>query len=481
MQTNSQTAQQAMNDALDSYIIDSGVAQGLISNNAVVQAVPAALKAYFKEVATIDEIMALQSSEEAGMVYIGLMDSLRHKLWTGDTKLVKIDDGNGNIITVEKPNTTSPATGFGFKDSVFSAVQKGLIENWTPKTPTLTHKPNARRFLEICRDFFPNVKYPYKAANGLRAMFENIHASCGTDGAKHTQTALWLYELRVGGGGKSWFLDRLGEALRGLSVDAADVTLQPDSQWMNPAIGMHTVSIVGETPKFDANLAPVINNIIDNKFFPYNIKYGAHGDVKSVATVVFASNFEPFETNTRRYAMVEYLQRDVNKGVTDEERKLYFPLWGLESVAVAEIQEALAVCPFACEHPLDFLPEHGRVDDIGTKNDDILMQIKTLVEDKEDSQYIDFTKMRPTEMAERIAKKYGQRYEITRAKTVNLLSELKIRDKLPVKACRGRTPLEYKRYDWRKIAALVEDNAEDESADDFETIRADWNELIDME
>lgn len=468
-------ATQALTQVADSYRIEDGVAAGLIDkadiDNAVIDSMTAFARAYIDSPA---EVVELPTNPDMTKAFAELTKGLRGQVFTG--KLRRTVNNDTGEVTVT-PVTDSPRVGINYQDIIFKKVEEKLMATYHPKTPTLEHDPNAVRYLEICRDLFPNVAKPHVAANAFRDLIENVHNSCHTTNAKFVQKAMWLYSLKTGGTGKSFFLGLLHDACNELGIDASYENFK-ESNYLSPTCGMHTVTISEDTPKLDSSMAETLNTLIDRSTFKYNIKWGASGLAKSEANLVMGSNYISFESNTRRYNQVEYIQYNLTEALKEDD-KMYFPLWENQEKGVELVKEAFKVCPFKSEHASwdkvtinDCEEEAVEVDD---RYGSTLLAIQETVASCNIT-YDAVTHMRPTQFAKKmVADGYGN-YKETVGALRNFLTELKSSGKLPSRMCEGRAKIEATYFDWTKIAKMKW--GETDNGNFLANIHDEWNNLI---
>lgn len=480
-----QAATLAMNEAIDDYRIEDGIAKGLINQEEIDDAIIDAMSAFCKEyISTPNKITSLATEDVVRRAFTQLTIELRDCVFTGNKKRIENED-DGTVTW--KPIKTSTRAGINYYDTIIKKVMERLMNNWQPKTPTLEHEPDAVRFLEICKDLFPNVTKPHVAANALREFIENVHHSCGTEKAHFEQKALWLYSLKTGGTGKSFFMGLLKQACDRLGIDASYENFQ-ESGYLNPTIGMHTVTISEDTPKLDKHSAEVMNKLIDRSVFPFNIKWGAQGQAQSVANLVLGSNYVSFESNIRRYNEVEYIQCNLKTALTKQDREEYFPLWNNEEKGVEEIIEAFKVCPFQCELEAWEKPSikkdlFGEEEESTFEVDDRYLQ--TVIEIKEtimahkDDEYAtgDISKMTPTAFARQMVKYNKLNYKEALGSLKSFITEMKSNGKLPSRNCMGRCKIELFTFNWNTLADMIPSTAETES-NFLANIRDEWNNLI---
>ncbi len=473
-----QAAASAMNEVINDYRIEDGIAKGLINQEQIDDAIIDAISTFCREyIDTPNKITSLISDDVVRKAFAELTITLRDSVYTGKKK--RIEDEDSGEVTL-KPIKTSPRAGINYYDMIMKKVVERMMNNWHPKTPILEHKPDAVRFLEICRDLFPNVAKPYVAANAFREFIENIHNSCGTPKARFEQKALWLYSLKTGGTGKSFFMGLLKNACDQLGIDASYENFQ-DSNYLNPTIGMHTVTISEDTPKLDKHSAETLNKLIDRSIFPFNIKWGAQGQAQSVTNLVLGSNYVSFESNIRRYNEVEYIQCNLKTALTKQEQQEYFPLWDNEQRGIEEIIEAIKVCPFKCElesweKPLN---EHKTIFEIDDRYLQTVIEIKETITAFNNDEYrcSNICKMTPTSFARLMVKYNKLNYKEALSSLKSFITELKSNGKLPSRNCMGRCKIELFTFDWNTIADMIPSTDETES-NFLANIREEWNSLI---
>ena len=485
---NGESALQAMTQVVDSYIIQDGPATGLIKMADIDFAIVEALVAYFRQSPnSLDVLDKLATSKEFHRVFSDLHQELSGKVWTG--KMLEREEKDGEKTTTKAyPETKTPRCGINYEAEIAKRVQEMIIDDYQPTTPTLEHDPDAKRYLEICKALFPNVLKPYALANGLRNFVENVHESCNTDGAEFVQKALWLYSLKTGGVGKSHFINNLVRACEKLGIDSHKENF--GGQWLSPTVGFHTVTISEDTPKLDTSTAETLNKLIDRSEFGYNIKFGASGNAKSYTTMLLASNYESYESNTRRYDQVEYLQTNLETLTPDAKTK-FFPLWNDNEKAVELIVELFKVCPFRSEHGAwskandkmaDITSDlTGEKIDVGTRYYSTLLAIQETLDGDYDDQP-DFSKIRPCKFAKFMAETCGCKRDDALARLITFLTELKSKGQLRSNQCEGRTPIQMLRLDWTVFAThFTCGDYSDNEDNPLEAIADEWNALINSE
>ena len=481
---NGESALHAMTQVIDSYIINDGTAKGLIRKADIDFAIVEALVAYFRHsFGSIEVVDRLANTREFHQAFIAIHDSLKDKIWTG--RILEEESHQGDkVVKIQYPQTESPRCGMNYENEIAKRVQEMIIDDYTPTTPVLEHDPNAKRYLEICKALFPNVLKPYALANGLRNFIENIHESCHTEGAEFAQKALWLYSLKTGGVGKSHFINNLVRACDKLGIDSHKENF--GGQWLSPTIGFHTITISEDTPKLDTSTAETLNQLIDRSEFAYNIKFGAAGNAKSYTTMLLASNYESYESNTRRYDQVEYLQTNLETLTPDEKTK-YFPLWNDNAVAVELIAELFMVCPFRSEHKAWSKAKDKRTDitsdmvddkiDVGTRYYSTLLAIQETLDGDYDQQP---DLMRPCKFAAKyMAETCGCKRDDAPGRLVTFLTELMSKDQLRSNKSEGRTPIKMRRINWTVFKSNYTCGDFDENeGNPFEAIANEWDALI---
>lgn len=479
-----QAEAQEITSALDKYRIKGGVADGLIPEQKIDIALENAMTKYCRKlIKTANDIDSLKINLEINEAFADLLMALDGEVFTGKIKSTLDKSGNVN----KTPITKSPRCGFTYTDQILERVIKQLVLNWEPKTPNLKHNPNPKRFLEICQHLFPNVVDPHVAANGLREFIENVHNSCGTPNAVFLQRALWLYSQRTGGTGKSFLMELIKEAADNLKIDAGCEIIE-DSGYLNPSIGLHTITISDDTPLLDKKSAENMNNIIGRTIFHYNIKYGGAGNAKSVTNLILGSNYSAYLDNERRYNEVKYVQGNNELILTDEEKTEYFPFWNNRAQGVAEIIEAFEVCPFRCEHdpwekPIinnDLFAEEAKPKYVvGDRYLQLVIEINETIDSFKDDPFAkgDISKMYPTAFVKLMVRYNKLNYKETLSLMKSFLTDLKTKRVLPSRQCSGKCDIELIKLNWYKIADMLP------SADETETnalaaTRDEWNALI---
>ncbi len=496
----------AIQEALEPFREKKGPQTGLIhkarSDNALVAATETIIRCCVHSANELDDSVA--NIPDVAEWYAQLVIGLDGKIWTGHNKTVTIDDDDGNEKTVVKPVTTSPREGLEYRQRIFNIALGRVLRDFEPRTPKLKHHADARRFLQLCKLLFPNVKTAATCANGLRCFIENVHQSCGTEGATFQQKALWLLSYRTGGTGKSYFLMRLKAVCEKLGIDIGLETFK-GTEYVKPTIGLHTVTISEDTPKLDTDAAELLNGLIDRSVFHYNIKFGASGNAKSCTNMVLASNYESFESNVRRYNVVSYLTENIETAITDEERNRYFTLWGKDAEVEKVIEEMFLVAPFKAEHA-DWNPPSTIVDAYGFENSPRIAVPQRFAEILEDVQfavkYIEgsakdypvdgnayiylksvLDRLRPSKMVKVIidvCNKQGRERETVKPALMTFLSELKSRGQL---GYRGKKNLWEAQLNWYLFDNFVagDESSELSETDPFADTAQQWDALMEAE
>ena len=471
-------------DAMKDYMEKSGRAKGKIRRERVDSALTSVMANVIPLRITDPKRLnpsALYADRQLADDLDGLLIGLAGKVWTGGFK----DEAK------KKPELKSPTCSPDYKRGILANALIRYLQEYKPVTPQLMHKPDAKRFLTLLSQLFPNVKNTAVCANAWRTFIENVHNACGTEGAEFLQRALWLYSFISGGVGKTFVLDQLEAALKQMGVLVGRECFAGKGQYSDPCLGMRTVTISDETPHLDSEIAPLLNPLIDREEFGFNIKFGACGMMQSFTNVVFASNFEPPIHNPRRYMVVPYLATNLEH-LAEEDRMRYFPLWGKEKVAEAAIVELFTVAPFRAEHPdwtvsfKDEAPGRQRLISVPESFADILADIKATCEHIADTSTDGGSsiKMRPSAFVKPLCAvcghQEGQEKKNVKQQLISLLMLLQSRNQL---GYRGADNVFYALIDWHvfdNIIAGVETSGNAET-DPLAATAAQWRELIDAE
>lgn len=503
--TSSTTPAEVIKRELLPFIEKSGMAKGLIHIRRIDNAIIAATEGIVRE--CIHSASELDDRVEASPViaewFAQLMIGLQDKVWTGRYKAA--DDDTSSTKKRLRPVKASPRGGLEYQQRIIRLAIGRVLRSYTPRTPKLKHHADARRFLTLCKMLFPNVKTAADCANGLRCFIENVHNSCGTEGATFVQKALWLLSSKTGGTGKSFFISHLKAVCERLGIDCGSETFN-GAQYVKPAVGLHTVTISEDTPKLNSDAAELLNLIIDRSVFHFNIKFGADGNAQSCTNLVLGSNYESFESNVRRYNVVSYMTENVTEenAISKEERSRYFPLWGDDKTVDDAISEMIEVAPFRGEHPDWSRPAIG-INDAGEEIQARKPVPARFAEVLEDIQYAvryiqrdptinpgdnrfdhlkdSLDKQRPSAIIKAIVEvcgKQGPERAATKAAVGALLAELKSRGQL---GYRGKQQLWNAQLNWLQFENFV---AGDESSklgeeDPLEDTAKQWDALIGAE
>lgn len=239
-------------------------------------------------------------------------------------------------------------------DSVKDIVSSELSKIMTFKdTVKLTHRPNEKKFLKACKLLYPNLvdHMASKAATYTRMYVENIWANIGEDGAKHQQKVLYLLSLRTGGVGKGYLMERLKHFAD--TYNLPSYTMDESSDYINQDAAKALMSFMLEfTPpnKYkDGKMIRTLNNIIENALYRSREPYRPEVEVKSNTTLCIGSNFRPFDTNDRRYGVVEfdttpYFRPEIYE-LSDHERETFHTDWTFDDWDIV-IKDLFESCPF---------------------------------------------------------------------------------------------------------------------------------------
>lgn len=329
------------------YIIQEGPAKGLIHkvdvDNAIIDEVTCRIRPAIKTAKDLADINLQRD------VVAEVIKSLENKVYSGTTKseskteITKDESGNEVKTTFNtvKPKTTSPQScGIAYTTTVLNFVEREIIKDFAPYTPTLEHSPDKRAFAEACSKLFPNICDPWECAESLRQFCGNLHHSCKTPGARFVQKCLWLVSLKTGFTGKSHFLINLQEVLNELGVD--NIMGGFDKDWFDPVVALHTVLLVNDLDTLPST--HILNGLVDRTTFHYNKKGGATGNVTSCTNLIVSANIEPWKQNRRRYNMIHFPAISVDDLSATE--RAYFPFWNDNAGYQAAIKELIRTCPF---------------------------------------------------------------------------------------------------------------------------------------
>lgn len=458
---------------LKDYQVQEGPAEGLIKEQDVDYAISEVLADILLDrIKTAEEAADITIHPDLHTCFSLIIDEVRDKVWTGD--YTHSPGQSGKVIST--PVTKSLRCRGNFEDSIVKGIQVLILQKYAPRTPSLVHSSNPIRYLEICKALFPNVICPHDAANGFRDFIENVHNACGTEGAAFVQKAFWLYSLKVGGTGKSHFIWMVKKAADELGIDCGHEYFK-SSKWVSPTIGLHTITISEDTPKLDTASAETLNTIIDRSLYRYEIKYVQPGKTKSHTTLLMASNYVPFESNARRYNLVEYLQRNIVETLTDEERATYFPLWKKEGEGVKLIKEAFEVCPFKKEHAA-WQPQ-TKSTDVGPRYRNTLILIVETVERFVPSpEFSSLDHMRLTEFSRLIAELFKGCAKDYSTQLEAFLTEMRACGRLRENKCEGKTPVRMMFFNWKKIAEEFSCGEAADGKSPLESTKDEWDNLI---
>ena len=453
----------AIKSNLEGFLVQDGPAKGLIKAQDVDNAIAEVLADIMLErIKTAEEAADIACHPDLHTCFSLILTELENKVWCGTSHSM---DKNGNVTSTLA--TKSPRCGINFEDLITRKAQGIILQRYVPKTPSLVHSSDPIRYLEICKDLFPNVICPHDAANGFRDFIENVHNACGTKGAAFVQKAFWLFSLKVGGTGKSHFIKMVKKAADELGIDCEYEHFK-SSKWVSPSIGLHTIT------------SETLNTIIDRSLYRYEKKFVQPGKARSFTTLLMGSNYVPFESNARRYNLVEYLQRNIVEAITDEERATYFPLWGKEGEGVELIKEAFEVCPFKNEHKA-WKPK-TKSTNVGPRyrNTHILI-LETVEELKRNGESFTLERMRVTEFSRKIAELFKGRATDYLAQLETFLIEMLASGRLRENKSDGKTPVRLRPFNWKKIAEELSCGMTTNGKSPFESTKDEWDDLINDE
>lgn len=210
-----------------------------------------------------------------------------------------------------------------FRNTIKRVIDFSIIPDNNP----FIHNPNHNKFVKTALKLFPNID-AYQAGHvitSLRQFVQNIYFNMKLPGLKAQQKSLYLHSI-LGGTGKSEFMNRLKNFLTKYDINYG--TTKPIGRWVGSEYSRQLVSLVDEwmPPKGqdkDITIAR-LNNIIDNTIYEVEYKGQDKLQVKSKSTLVFSSNFKPFDTNDRRYNVIQYNEIPY-ANISQEDREKYFP------------------------------------------------------------------------------------------------------------------------------------------------------------
>lgn len=373
------------------------------------------------------------------------------------------------------PVLTSPIAGIRYFNTIKDVVATELQEAFIEDTPTLTHNPDAKKFLNTLSAMFPNVCDAKDCANAMRSFFENVHASCHTPGARDSQSCLWLVSHHVGGTGKSYFMRKLAEVLTEMGVDNAFKILSGTRQgFIDMDMGQHTVVFSEDTPKLNESLAEIVNNIIDKSEYGYNEKYGRKGTARSFANLVIGSNYESFEDNTRRYNQVEFI--GVNLEKLPEEMKMRLPLWDKPEEYKQAIRILFETVPFGVEFKY---AKRKSADIIRARDLGILNDIQATLAEMERC-HCPSTSLRPSAFVKRMIDLDIKDIREKSETTTILIKFLTQCQNDGILKEQGRTPIKLRAIDFSQFKDYT-NGYKDENTDWIYETGAQWNDLVEQQ
>ena len=209
------------------------------------------------------------------------------------------------------------------RDTIQRIVDYSII----PKTNPFIHIENNDKFVQAALKVLPNINAytAGKSLTNLRSFIQNIYYNLNHPGLEAQQKSLYLYSA-LGGTGKSEFIKRLRVFLD--SKNLSYTTVKPVGRWLGSEYSKSLVGFSDEwmPPRnYDRDITiSKLNNIIDN--VEYEVEYKGHNryQTKSTASLVFSSNFKPFDTNDRRYGIVEFNEIPY-ESISKDDKKQYFP------------------------------------------------------------------------------------------------------------------------------------------------------------
>lgn len=235
-------------------------------------------------------------------------------------------DSEGNLIT-KQPQRFSMMLNNQDRRDIRSAISRILDCSIIPENNPFIHKPNNNKFIKAALKIFPNIDAYNVGASltSLRLFIQNIYYNLGFPGLKPQQKSLYLYSV-LGGTGKSEFLKRLKIFLE--SKKLSYTASKPVGRWVGAEYSGNLVDVVDEwmPPKGQDKDLTIsrLNNIIDNVLYDVEYKGENRYQVKSKSTLVFTSNFKPFDTNDRRYGIIQYNEVPYSS-IEEEDLQKYFP------------------------------------------------------------------------------------------------------------------------------------------------------------
>ena len=219
--------------------------------------------------------------------------------------------------------------------------------SWLPRKNPFNHKTDVNKFIKATLKLFPNTN-AYSFGNTLtvfRKFIENIYYNLGYKGLKAQQVAMYQFSA-VGGTGKSEFNKRMRHFLTKMDIDF--VNSAPKGRWVSADYSRSLVAICDEwTPPKGQEIGETIgkiNNVIDNVDYQIEYKYQDSCTARSVCSLIFNSNYLPFDDNDRRYGVIEYNEKMFSH-ISEEDKVKYFPE-RTEEEWDNILLEAFESCPF---------------------------------------------------------------------------------------------------------------------------------------
>ena len=245
-----------------------------------------------------DDGRAAWCKAAAGMFY----DDIQYK-----AEKARDDDGNEVVKQVPVPHKINVSVRFDkFGAEIRQAAGLRLKEKLRNKPvawPDL--RPDNAAFLRACKALLPNVENPAAAATALRILLENMMANRGVEGARRQQKFVMLLQRLNGGGGKGLFMDALEEGCRRIGLmttefDPSEYHFVSDAPAYSDLLTSH------EAPRVPKEAHNVVNNVVDNAVFEAQRKHCDAQMLRSVGTLLMASNFEYSDPNNRRAETIEF-------------------------------------------------------------------------------------------------------------------------------------------------------------------------------
>ena len=322
--------------------------------------------------------------------------------------------------------------------NVYDTIYR-LLDFSNLKRSTLDHEPDENAFVEAVKNIYwaTNAYRVGTTLTNVRRFCENIHYNLKTPGAQKQDICLYHYSV-TGGSGKTVISKKWVETLKELGYEAGSVKI--NERWIGSEFSRYLVSYQDEFfPPAKQNREGVIsklNPIVCND--PYEVEYKGKDSyfLQSITSLILNSNYQVFDSNTRRYATIDFndidLSRNKQKIYTDESSLTFWMKQALKSVPFGKFWE-------------------DPIKTVSSSLNDLIYMARDVVSDITDVKSFDLSSGTIREFAEKYCYATGSKL-LPKTVALNVYQTLLENQLKPVQKVNGN--LRYSKYNWQEISEM---------------------------